>query len=109
MVIIVSKPYPGDWKIEVDLPVGSHNYSISAYGYIISQGSVALNEFAPRQITENLVKDPSTSNEKKTSKDRKKSKSEKKKINTFISSIQDMLLAFAFRKPSLVSLWKGLL
>ena len=79
MVIIDSKPYPGDGKIEVDLPVGSHNYSISAYGYIISQGSVALNEFAPRQITENLVKDPSTSNEKKTSKDRKKSKSEKKK------------------------------
>lgn len=79
MVIIDSKPYPGDGKIEVDLPVGSHNYSISAYGYIISQGSVALNEFAPRQITENLVKDPSASNiGKKISKDGKKSKSEKK-------------------------------
>lgn len=78
MVIIDSKPYPGDGKIEVDLPVGSHNYSISAYGYIISQGSVALNEFAPRQITENLVKDPSASNVEKTSKGRKKSKSVKK-------------------------------
>ena len=55
MVIVDSKPYQGNGKVEIDLPVGSHDYMIVATGYVTAEGSVKLNAEMPRTITEHLV------------------------------------------------------
>lgn len=55
IVIIDSKSYWGNGRLELDLEVGSHDYQIVAKGYEIAEGSIKLNENAPRTITENLV------------------------------------------------------
>ena len=55
IVLIDSKTYQGDGHIEVELPVGSHNYQIAAVGYVTAEGSVKLNEYSSRTITEALV------------------------------------------------------
>ena len=60
MVLIDSKPYSGNGKIEVQLPIGEHDYVIAAEGYITAEASVKLTEFAPRVITETLTVDPSS-------------------------------------------------
>ena len=60
MVLIDSKPYSGNGKIEVQLPIGEHDYVIAAEGYITAEASVKLTEFAPRVITETLSVDPSS-------------------------------------------------
>ena len=59
MVLVDSKPYSGNGKIEVELPIGEHDYVIAAEGYITAEASVKLTEFAPRVITETLPADPS--------------------------------------------------
>lgn len=56
-VLVDSKPYQGDGKVEMSLPVGEHSYMIAAVGYITAEGTVKLNEYAPRTIEENLSRD----------------------------------------------------
>ena len=74
-VIIDSKMVSGDGRIEMELPVGEHNYVIAAEGYIAVEGTVKLNEYSPRTITEELVKDNNSKNNKpKTSAKEKKAK-----------------------------------
>ena len=55
MVIVDSKPYQGNGRVEIDLPVGSHDYQIVAVGYATAEGSVKLNADVPRTVTEHLV------------------------------------------------------
>lgn len=55
MVIIDSTPHQSNGHLEVDLPVGSHNYQIVAVGYASAEGSVKLNADMPRTVTEHLV------------------------------------------------------
>lgn len=55
MVIVDSKPYQGNGRVEVELPVGSHDYQIVAIGYASAEGSVKLNADMPRTVTEHLV------------------------------------------------------
>ena len=55
MVIIDSTPHQGNGHLEVELPVGSHNYQIVAVGYASAEGSVKLNADMPRTVTEHLV------------------------------------------------------
>ena len=55
IVLIDSKTYQGDGHIEVELPVGSHDYQIAAIGYVTAEGSIKLNEYSSRTITESLV------------------------------------------------------
>lgn len=57
MVLIDSKPYSGNGRIETELPVGEHNYTIAANGYVTAQSTVKLNKDAPREITERLSKE----------------------------------------------------
>ena len=77
-VIIDSKMVSGDGRIEMELPVGEHNYVIAAEGYIAVEGTVKLNEYSPRTITEELVKDNNSKNNKpKTSAKEKKAKENK--------------------------------
>lgn len=57
MVLIDSKSYKGNGRIEVELPVGEHSYTIAADGYGTTQSSVRLNKEAPREITERLLKE----------------------------------------------------
>ena len=54
-VVIDSKVYQGNGRVEVKLPIGEHSYTISAYKYISSEGKVILNQQGPRVITENLT------------------------------------------------------
>lgn len=56
-VLVDSKPYQGDGKVDITLPVGEHSYVIAAVGYITAEGTVKLNEYAPRTIEENLSRD----------------------------------------------------
>lgn len=55
MVLVDSKPYPGNGHLELVLPVGNHNYIIAANGYETVEGSVKLSVNVPRTITEHLV------------------------------------------------------
>ena len=55
MVLIDSKPYRGNGRIETELPVGEHRYIIAADGYITAEGVVKLNEQGAREITERLT------------------------------------------------------
>ena len=73
-VIIDSKMVSGEGRIEMELPVGEHNYMIAAEGYIAVEGTVKLNEYSPRTITEELVRDGSakSSQTKRTTKEKKK-------------------------------------
>lgn len=57
MVLIDSKPYKGNGRIEVELPVGEHSYTIAADGYGTAESSVKLNKELPREITEKLQKE----------------------------------------------------
>lgn len=54
-VVIDSKVYQGNGRVEVKLPIGEHSYTISAYNYISSEGKVKLNQQGPRVIIENLT------------------------------------------------------
>ena len=56
-VLVDSRPYQGDGKVEMTLPVGEHSYVIAAVGYITAEGTVKLNEYAPRTIEESLSRD----------------------------------------------------
>ena len=56
MVLIDSQPYQGNGRLELELPIGSHDYQIVAMGYIANSGSVNLTSSAPRTITETLTK-----------------------------------------------------
>jgi len=55
MVLIDSKPYRGNGRIETELPVGEHRYIIAADGYNTAEGVVKLNEQGAREITERLM------------------------------------------------------
>lgn len=80
-VLIDSKPYPGNGRIDVQLPTGEHTYLIAALGYSTAEGAFKLTEQAPRVITENLISDgtvveqaQNTEGQGKNSKGKKKSK-----------------------------------
>ena len=60
MVLIDSKLYRGNGRIETVLPVGEHKYIIAADGYISVEGAVMLNERGTREITERLLVDNNT-------------------------------------------------
>ena len=62
-VLIDSKVYQGNGRVETKLPIGEHSYSISAYGYVSSEGMVKLNQQGPREITENLTPEKKTQKE----------------------------------------------
>ena len=53
-VLVDSKLQQGNGHIEIELPVGSHEYIIAANGYETAEGSVKLTAGSPRTITENL-------------------------------------------------------
>lgn len=55
MVLIDSKPYRGNGRIETELPVGEHSYIIAAEGYTTAEGVVKLNEQGARELTERLT------------------------------------------------------
>ena len=55
MVLVDSKLCKGNGRVEVDLPIGSHNYIIAADGYETVEASVKLTASAPRTVTEALV------------------------------------------------------
>lgn len=55
MVLIDSKPFQANGRLEVLLPVGSHDYQVIAMGYETVEGAVKLNGGAPQTITVNLV------------------------------------------------------
>lgn len=55
MVLIDSKPYRGNGRIETELPIGEHRYIIAADGYVTAEGVVKLNEQGAREITERLT------------------------------------------------------
>lgn len=57
MVLIDSKPYKGNGRIEIVLPIGEHKYIIAADGYNTAEGVVKLNEMGVREITEYLTAD----------------------------------------------------
>ena len=50
MVLVDSKPYKGNGRVEVVLPLGNHNYIIAAEGYESAEGSVKLTAASPRVI-----------------------------------------------------------
>ena len=50
-----------DGLIELELPVGSHEYLIVADGYLTDKDEVNLNERAPKEITVTLSRDPAYS------------------------------------------------
>ena len=56
MVIVDSKVYRGNGQIELELPVGDHNYTIAEDGYNSIDGIARLNAVSPRTITESLVR-----------------------------------------------------
>ena len=56
MVLIDSQPYQGNGRLELELPIGNHDYQVVAMGYIANSGSVNLTSSAPRTITETLTK-----------------------------------------------------
>jgi len=60
MVLIDSKPYKGNGRIETELPIGEHRYLIAADRYITVEGMVKINEQGTRVITENLVAEDNT-------------------------------------------------
>ena len=60
MVIVDSKIYRGNGRVEIQLPVGEYSYMIAEDGYVPVDGTVKLNVSAPRTITESLVRTPST-------------------------------------------------
>lgn len=60
MVLIDSKPYSGNGRIETELPVGDHRYIIAADGYVTVEGMVKLNEQGAREITEKLAAEKAT-------------------------------------------------
>ena len=55
IVMIDSKPYQGNGRVEVELPVGSHDYQVIAIGYTTAEGSVKLSADNPRVINETLI------------------------------------------------------
>ena len=55
IVLVDSKPYKGNGRVEAVLPVGNHNYIIAAEGYESAEGSVKLTAASPRTVTEALV------------------------------------------------------
>ena len=56
MVIVDSKVYRGNGRIEVDLPIGEHSYVIAEDGYESVDAIVKLKGGSPRTITESLVR-----------------------------------------------------
>ena len=55
IVMIDSKAYQGNGRVEVELPVGSHDYQVIAVGYETAEGSIKLTASSPRTVTEHLV------------------------------------------------------
>ena len=53
-VLIDTKLYQGDGRVEVELPLGSHDYIIAADGYESVEATVKLTAKAPRTVTEEL-------------------------------------------------------
>ena len=56
MVIVDSKIHRGQGRVEMDLPIGEHSYTIAEDGYDLVEGTVKLNDSSPREITETLTR-----------------------------------------------------
>ena len=56
-VIVDNKLIKGNGRIELNLPVGDHNYTIAAEGYVTAESTIRLNKDAPREITERLSRE----------------------------------------------------
>lgn len=56
-VMIDTKIVNGNGRVELELPVGEHSYTIAADGYVTAQATIKLTKEAPREITEKLVKE----------------------------------------------------
>lgn len=54
-VLIDSKFYKGNGRIEAELPVGSHEYIIAAEGFVTAEGTVKLTADGSRTINETLT------------------------------------------------------
>ena len=57
MVLIDSKPYKGNGRVEEEFPLGEHTYVIAATGYITAEGTIKLNANGPRVFNEQLMKE----------------------------------------------------
>ena len=57
MILVDSKSYKGNGRVELQLPLGEHRYIIAADGYITAEGTVKLNGGSVREITEKLSAD----------------------------------------------------
>ena len=57
MVLIDSKPYKGNGRVEEELPLGEHTYVIAATGYVTAESTVKLNGGSQRVINETLEKE----------------------------------------------------
>lgn len=88
MVLVDSKPYRGNGRIELQLPVGEHSYLIAADGYITAEASVKLTERAPREISENLVSD-NTAAANRQQMDKQAKTKRRKNQDTYINSGKD--------------------
>jgi len=88
MVLVDSKPYRGNGRIELQLPVGEHSYLIAADGYITAEASVKLTERAPREISENLVSD-NTAAVNRQQLDKQAKTKRRKNQDTYINSGKD--------------------
>ena len=50
IVVVDSKPHQGNGHLELDLPIGTHNYQLVAMGYETEEGSVKLKASSPSNI-----------------------------------------------------------
>lgn len=87
IVFVDGKQYRGNGGVELELPVGTHDYFIAADGYIADDGEVNLNERAPKEITVKLYPDndysPSEQEAENTS------NSTKNKLLKYLSSTRE--------------------
>ena len=66
MVLIDSKPYKGNGRVEAELPLGEHTYMIAATGYVTAEGMVKLNGGKERVFTEQLEKESAVTTTEET-------------------------------------------
>ncbi len=50
IVVVDSKPHQGNGHLELELPVGTHNYQLVAMGYEMEEGAVKLKASSPSNI-----------------------------------------------------------
>ena len=85
IVVVDSKPHQGNGHLELDLPIGSHNYQLVAMGYEMEEGAVKLKASSPSNIkliaTKQQIK---TAEEQKFAENGDKNSSDQFNISTTI-------------------------